>query len=209
VTKGGFFPSGVAMFAGLVVLFFAGFVALFIFAVWAFIAAIVAHLGLALVDRGEHGLTEEAGCIVPFMIAFLISGAAAFVLDLVFTTYVSLPAMIDAVDRLTVAENARWEPRIRSVGDYYALVLGSTPGAWLRFAGHYLVIVLVFAGVMLWLTLKLEPVPDHHAEPVPPLRRNLRLLGLSAVAVVTVALTLFPLTTWAMIALRNLGRFDI
>ena len=206
MTKGGFFPAGIAAFFGIIVVFFAGFVALIIFAVWAFIAAIVAHIVLGLLEaRTNWNIADKTGCVVPFMIAFMISGAVAFVLDLVFTTYVSLPAMIDAVDRLTVAEHARREPLIQSVRDYYALVLGSTPGTWLRFAAHYVVIVLVFAAVMLWLTLKIESVPDAHAEPVLPVRRNLQLLGVSAVAVVTVALTLFPLTTWAMIAFRNLN----
>ena len=205
MTKGGFFASGVAAFFGLVVLFFAGFVALILFAVWAFLAAIVAHIVLGVVEaRTDWSISEKTGCIAPFMLAFLISGAAAFVLDLIFKTYVSLPAMIDAVDRLTIFEHARREPLIQSVRDYYAFVLGSTPGSWLRFAGYYAVIVLVFAAVMLWLTRKIESVPDHHAEPVSPITRNLQLLGVSAVAVVTVALTLFPLTTWAMIAVRNL-----
>ena len=137
------------------------------------------------------------------MAAFLVSGAAAFALDLVFRTYISLPAMIDAVDRLTVFEHARREPLIQSVRDYYALVLGSTPAAWLRFAGYYVVMVVVFAAVLLWFILNIESVPDLHAEPRSPGKRNLRLLGASAVAVGAVALTLFPLTTWAMIAFRN------
>jgi hypothetical protein len=187
------------------VLFFAGLVALLLFAVWAFVAAIVAHLALGLVEaRTDWNISEKTGCIVPFMLAFLISGAAAFALDLIFTTYVSLPAMIDAVDRLTVFEHARREPLIQSVRDYYAFVLGSTPGTWLRFAGPYVVIVLVFAAVLLWLTLNIESVPDAHSEPMAPMKRNLQLLGISTVAVGAVALTLFPLTTWAMLALRNL-----
>ena len=205
MTKGGFFAGGIAAFLGLIVLFFAGLVALLIFAAWAFIAAIVGHLALATIDREERSV-KETGCVVPFMVAFMVSGAAAFALDLVFETYISLPAMIDAVDRLTVAEHARYEPLIQSVRDYYALALGPTPGTWLRFAGYYVVIVLVFAAVLLWFSLNLEPEHELYPEPVSPMQRTVRRVGASAVAVVAVALTLFPLSTWAAISLRNLSR---
>jgi hypothetical protein len=57
---------------------------------------------------------------------------------------------------------------------------------------------------LLWLHLNIEDAPDLHAEPVSPRKLGLQLLGVSAVAVGAVALTLFPLSTWAMIALRNL-----
>ena len=205
MTKGGFFASGVALFAALSVIVFAGIVALLLFAAWAVIAAIVAHIALGLVEaRTDWKVAEKAGCVVPFMIAFLISGVAAFVLDLILHTYVSLPAMIDAVDRLTVFEHARREPLIQDVGDYYALVLGSTPGAWLRFAAYHVVMVVVFAAVLLWLHLKIESVPERDEEPISPVKLGTQLLGISAVAVATVSLTLVPLTTWAMIALRNI-----
>lgn len=207
MTKGGFFASGVAAFAGLVVLFFAGFFALLLFAVWAFIAAIVAHVALVLLEgRTGWNVAEQTGCVIPFMVAFLISGAAAFALDLVFTTYISLPAMIDAVDRLTHSVGARPVPRIESVLDYYRVALGPTPGTWLRAAGYYLVIVLVFAAVLRWFSLNIEPEPELYPETVTPMRRTARMLGVSAVAVVAVAITWFPMTTWAMIAFRNLTR---
>ena len=207
MTKGGFFASGVAAFAGLVVLFFAGFVALMLFAVWAFIAAIVAHIAVAVVDaRTGWSLAKGSPAfIVPFMVAFLVSGAAAFALDLILETYISLPAMIDAVDRLTHSVGARPVPLIESVRDYYRVALGPTPGTWLRVAGYYVVIVLVFAAVLRWFSLNIEPEPELYPEPVTPVKRTARLLGASAVAVVAVALTLFPLTTWAMIAFRNLN----
>lgn len=207
MTKGGFFASGIAAVLGLVVLFFAGIVALMIFAVWAFIAAIVAHIAVALVDdRTGWGIAKGVPAfIVAFMVAFLISGAAAFGLDVMFKTYISLPAMIDAVDRLTHSVGARPVPLIESVLDYYRVALGPTPGTWVRFAGYYAVIVLAFAAVLRWFSLHVEPEPELYPEPVSPMKRRLRWLGASAVAVGTVALTLFPLTTWAVIALRNLN----
>jgi hypothetical protein len=208
MTKGGFFASGVAAFAGLVVLFFAGIVALMLFAAWAFIAAIVAHIAVALVDArtGWNIAKGVPAFIVPFMVAFLISGAVAFALDLIFKTYVSLPAMIDAVDRLTHWVGGRPVPLIESVLDYYGVALGPTPGAWLRVTGQYGATILAFAGVLVWFSLNIEPEPELYPEPVSPTRRAARLLGASTVSVVAVALTLFPLTTWAMIAFRNLNR---
>jgi hypothetical protein len=140
------------------------------------------------------------------MVAFLISGAAAFALDLIFKTYVSMPAMIDAVDRLTLWVGGRPVPLIESVLDYYRVALGPTPGDWLRVAGHYVATILAFAGVLFWFSLNIEPEPELYPEPVSPTKRAVRLLGASALSVLAVALTLFPLTTWAMIAFRNLNR---
>jgi hypothetical protein len=207
MTKGGFFASGIAAFTGLIVVAFAGIVALMLFAVWAFVAALVAHTAVALVDaRTPWDITKAIPAfIVPFMVAFLISGAAAFALDLIFKTYISLPAMIDGVDRLTHSVGARPVPLIESVLDYYRVALGPTPGTWLRFAGYYVVIVLVFAAVMRWFSLNIEPEPELYPEPQSPRQRRLRLLGVSVVAVGATALTLFPLTTWAMIGVRNLN----
>jgi hypothetical protein len=208
MTKGGFFASGVAAFAGLVVLWFAGIVALMLLAAWAGIAAVIALVALLIVEaRSGWGITDGIPVsIIPLQVAFLISGAAVFALDLIFKTYVSLPAMIDAVDRLTHSVGARPVPLIESVLDYYRVALGPTPGAWLRFAGHYAVSILAFAGVLLWFSLNIEPEPELYPEPVSPTKRAVQLLGTSAVSVVAVALTLFPLTTWAMIAFRNLNR---
>ena len=196
MTKGGFFASGVAGFSALLVLNFAGIVALTVFAVWAMIAAIIAMAALLILEaKSGWGVTDRVPATpIPLQVAFLISGAAAFALDLIFKTYVSLPAMIDALD-LTHFEHARREPLIQSVRDYYAFVLGPTPGTWLRFLSHYLVIVLVFAAVLLWFTLNIEPEPELYAEPKSPMKRNVQLLGVSAVAVGAVALTLFPVTT--------------
>jgi hypothetical protein len=95
------------------------------------------------------------------VLAFFISGAVTFALDLIFKTHVSIPAMIDALD-LTHWVAARLRPLIQSVREV-------------------------------------------ELEPVSPMTRNVRLLGLSAVAAGTVAVTLFPLTTWAMIGVRNLN----
>lgn len=208
MTKGGFFASGVAAFAGLVVLWFAGIAALMLLAVWAGIAAVIALLALLIVEarsgwRVTNGIPVT---FIPLQVAFLISGAAVFALDLIFKTYISLPAMIDAVDRLTHSVGARPVPLIESVLDYYRVALGPTQGAWLRFAGHYVVGILAFAGVLLWFSLNIEPEPELYPEPVSPAKRAVQLLGASAVSVVAVALTLFPLTTWAMIAFRNLTR---
>jgi hypothetical protein len=207
MTKGGFFASGVSFFAAIVVIYFAGIVVLTLFAVWAMIAALIALAAVMIVEARSgreitHGIPVTP---IPLQVAFLISGVAAFGLDLIFTTYVSLPAMIDALD-LTHFEHARREPLIRSVSDYYAFVLGSTPGTWLRFAGQYVVIVLVFAAVLLWFTLNIEPEPELYPEPTSPMKKGLQLLGVSAISVVAVALTLFPITTWAMLKVVNLNR---
>lgn len=196
----GFFASALTAGAALVVLAFAGFVLLMLFTVYALIAAAIALVPVICVDaKRQSAVTQESlGFIIPLQIAFLVSGAAAFALDLIFKTYFSVPAMIDAL-YLTHYEYARPQPLIESVLDYYAFALGPTPWTWLRYVGFQIAIVFVFAGVLRRVT-----PPDEEREPQPPMTRNLQMLLLSAVAVGISAVTLFPLTTWAMIALRNL-----
>jgi hypothetical protein len=198
--RNGFSASALTAGASLVVLVFAGLVLLMLFAVYAAIAAVVALIPVLYVDaKRDSAVTQESPAfVIPLALAFLVSGAAAFVLDLIFKTYVSVPAMIDALD-LTRFEYARRVPLIESVLDYYVFVLGPTPGTWLRYVGFQIAIVLVFAGVLYRLTA------DEALEPESPIKRKLQILLLSAVAVGTSAVTLFPLTTWAMIALRNLN----
>jgi len=195
----GFFTGVLTAGGALVVLVFAGLFILMLFAIYAWIAAVIALLPVIYVEAKRYWVVthEDPAFIATLQLAFLISGAAAFGLDLIFKTYVSMPAMIDALD-LTHNVAARPQPLIKSVLDYYALALGPTPWTWLRYVGFHVAIVLVFAGVLRWVT------PDEEREPEPPMKRNLQMLVLSAVAVGTSAVTLFPLTTWAMIALRNL-----
>jgi len=197
--KFGFFSSGLAAGAALVVLYFAGIVMLALVAIHALIAAVIAFVPVIYVESRRYWAVtnEDPGFIATLQLAFLISGAAAFALDLLLGTHVSVPAMIAALD-LTHFEFARRQPLITSVLDYYAVALGPTPWTWLRYVGLHVAIVLVFAGVVYRVTA------DEEREPEPPMKRYLQILVLSGVAVGTAAVTLFPLTTWAMIALRNL-----
>jgi len=198
MTKGGFFAAGVSAGAALVVLAFAGVVMLMLFAIYAGIAAIIAVLPVMYLEsRYNWSITYNSiGFIPAFLLAFVISGGVAFALDLIFKTYFSVPGMIAALE-VTHWVAARPVKLIESVPDYYAFALGPTPGTWLRFVGFHIAIVLVFAGVLIRMPAEAELEPD------PPMKRNLQLLGLSALAVASSAVTLFPLTTWAMIALRN------
>ena len=198
--RSGFFAAGVAAGGAAVVFLFAGFIVLLLVAIYAFVAAILAVLAVACVEtrRPSFVIPESLWFLFPFLLAFVVSGAAAFVLDLIFKTHVSIPAMINALD-LTHNVAARPQPLVEGVLDYYAVALGPTPRTWLRYVGMHVAIVLVFAGVVRWMMSY-----DEELEPEPPLRRNLRILALSAVAVGTAAVTVFPLTTWAMIALRGL-----
>lgn len=197
--KTGFFIGVVTAGAALVVLVFAGLVLLMLFAIYAWIAAVIAFVPVIYVEAKRYWVIthENPAFIVQLQLGFLVSGAAAFALDLIFKTHVSVPAMIDALE-LTHYVAARPQPLIESVLDYYAFALGPTPWTWLRYVGFHVAIVLVFAGVLRRVT------PDEEREPEPPMKRNLQMLVLSAVAVGTSAVTLFPLTIWAIIALRNL-----
>jgi hypothetical protein len=136
---------------------------------------------------------------VMLLLAFFVSGAAAFALDLIFKTHVSVPGMIAALD-LTHHVAARPQPLIASVLDYYAVALGPTPWTWLRFLAIHAAMVVVFAAVLFRTTPE-----EATLEPAPPLKRSLRMLGLSAVAVGASAAVAFPLLVQLMIWVRGLN----
>ncbi len=94
--------------------------------------------------------------------------------------------MIDALE-FTHYVAARPQPLIESVLDYSAFALGPTPWTWLRYFGYHVVSVLVFAGVLRRVIQVME------IEPEPPIKRNVQMLVLSAVAVAISAVTVFPL----------------
>ena len=131
------------------------------------------------------------------LFGLFVSGAAAFAIDLVLETHVSAPAMIAALD-LVQWTHARPEPLVQSILDYYAVALGRTPWTWLRFLAVHAVMVVVFATVLFRTT------PDEAREPTPPLKRCVRMLNLSAVAVGASATVAFPLLVQIMIWLRGL-----
>jgi len=96
----GFFTGVLTAGGALVVLVFAGLFILMLFAIYAWIAAVIALLPVIYVEAKRYWVVthEDPAFIATLQLAFLISGAAAFALDLIFKTYVSMPAMIDALD---------------------------------------------------------------------------------------------------------------
>ena len=105
--------------------------------------------------------------------------------------------MIAALD-LVQWTHARPEPLVQNMLDYYAVALGPTPWTWLRFLAVHAVMVVVFATVLF------RTNSDQALEPAPPLKRSVRMLGLSAVAVGASAAVAFPLLVQIMIWLRGL-----
>src|ERR1051325_5728462 len=96
----GFFSGVFTARAPLAVLVFAGFGLPLLFATHALIAAVIAFLPVVYVEaKGGWVVTQEDPVfIAKLQLAFLISGTAAFVLDLIFKTHVSVPAMINALE---------------------------------------------------------------------------------------------------------------
>jgi hypothetical protein len=202
VTKGGFFAAALTAGAALLVLVLAGFAFVLLSAIYAGVAAVVAAVVLMVIASmsGWSVAEDGIGFIGPFVLAFLISGGVGLALDLILKTHFSVPGMGAALD-LTHWVNARPQPLIRTVPDYYAFALGPKPSTWLRFIGFQVAIVLVFAAVLIRIPAEPELEPD------PPMTRVLRLVALSAIAVATSAVTVFPLAMWAMIALRDRSPF--
>ena len=197
--KLGFSISAITAGMALIVLVLAGLALLFVLAVYSLAAAVVAIVPVIYVDaKRQWDVTgEDISYVVTLLFAFFVSGAAAFATDLVIGTHVSAPAMIAALD-LVQWTHARPEPLIRSMLDYYAVALGPTPWTWLRFLAVHGVMVVVFATVLFGTTL------DQALEATPPLKRCVRMLGLSAVAVGASAAVAFPLLVQIMIWLRGL-----
>jgi hypothetical protein len=202
MTKGGFFAAGTAAFAGLVVLVVVGFAFVVLSAIYAVFAAIAAVAVLMIIEsRTDWTVTQDSlGYVFAFILAFLIAGGVGTAIDIVFQTHFSVPGMGGALD-LTQWVAARREPLIRNVPDYYEFALGSTPARWLRFAGFQVVTVLAFAAVLIRIPAEPEIEPD------PPRTRVLKLVAVSAIAVASAAVTVFPLTIWALIALRDRSPF--
>jgi hypothetical protein len=197
--KFGFSISAITAGMALIVLVLAGLALLFVLAAYSLAAAVVAIVPVIYVDaKREWDVTgEDISYVVTLLFAFFVSGAAAFAIDLVLETHVSAPAMIAALD-LVQWTHARPEPLVQNMLDYYAVALGPTPWTWLRFLAVHAVMVVVFATVLFRTT------PDQALEPTPPLKRSVRMLGLSAVAVGASAAVAFPLLVQIMIWLRGL-----
>jgi hypothetical protein len=195
----GLSTSAITAGMALIALFLVGLALLLVLAAYSLAAAVVAIVPVIYVDaKREWDVTgENIGYIVTLLFAFFVAGAAAFALDLVLKTHVSAPGMIAALD-LVRWEHARPEPLVQSVLDYYAVALGPTFWTWLRFLAIHAAMVVVFATVLFRTT------PDETLEPAPPLKRCLRMLGLSAVAVGASAAVAFPLLVQIMIWLRGL-----
>jgi hypothetical protein len=193
----GFSVSAISAGAALIALVFLGLGLLLALAAYALLATVVAIVPVTYVDAKYEW--NAGGVVLAFPIAFLVASVAAFALDLTLGSYVSVPAMIDAFD-LVRWEYARPEPLVRSVLDYYAVALGPTRWTWLRFLAIQIVMVVVFATV-LWALFRKSF--EEEIEPTPPLRRGLRMLGLSAVAIGTSAAVAFPLFVQLVIWLRG------
>jgi hypothetical protein len=196
MTKLGFSSSAITAGAALVAVVLLGFALLFVLAAYALAAVVVAIVPVMYVDaKREWNVGENP---VMLLLAFFVSGAAAFALDVILETHVSAPGMIAALD-LVQWTRARREPLVQSVLDYYAVALGPTPWTWLRFLAIHAAMVVVFAAVLFWTP------PEEEREPAPPLTRGLRMLGLSAVAVGASAAVAFPLLVQLMIWVRGLN----
>jgi hypothetical protein len=195
----GLSTSAITAGTALIALVFLGLALLLVLAAYSLASAVVAIVPVIYVDaRREWDVTgEHITYLVALLFAFFVSGAAAFGLDLLLGTHVSAPAMIAALD-FVQWEHARPEPLIQSVSDYYAVALGPTPQTWLRFLAVHAAMVVVFA------TMLFRATPDQGPEPVPPLKRRLRMLGLSAVAIGASSAVAFPLLVQVMIWLRSL-----
>ena len=197
--KFGFSISAITAGMALIVLFLAGLALLFVLAAYSLAAAVVAIVPVIYVDaKREWDVTgEDISYVVTLLFAFFVSAAATFAIDLILGTHVSAPAMIAALD-LVQWTHARPEPLVQNILDYYAVALGPTPSTWLRFLAVHAVMVVVFAAVLFRTT------PYQALEPTLPLKRCVRMLGLSAVAVGASAAVAFPLLVQIMIWLRGL-----
>lgn len=192
----GFSVSAISAGAALVALVLLGLAILLVLAAYALVATLVAVVPVLYVDARREWNLGGVSMALPF--AFFGSSVAAFALDLVLGTHVSVPAMIDALD-LVRWEHARPEPLIQGVLDYYAVALWPTPATWLRFLAIHAAMIVIFATV-LWVLLRTSS--DEEIEPTAPLDLGLRMLVLSAVAVVASAAVAFPLLVQLMIWLR-------
>jgi hypothetical protein len=192
----GFSVSAISAGAALIALVLLGFALMFVLGAYALVAAVVAIVPVIYVDAKCEW--NVSGVVLTFPLAFFVAGVSTFALDLILGTYVSVPAMIAALD-LVRWEYARPEPLVQSVPDYYAVALGPTLWTWLRFLAIHVATVVVFAAV-LWVLFRKSF--EESVEPTPPLTRGIHLLGLSAVAVAASAAVAFPLFVKLTIWLR-------